>query len=147
MRISGTMWTVAALLVLAAAGAGGLYMRNGQELRRLQLQRQAQEAKLKARQAEAEEKAAEARREGFADVAVLWENIARIEALHRDVFMQAYNELQTQSLYKKEQPVVWRCINCGFVTLANEPWGVCPVCGKDRGWVEGQLQQKKLPSA
>ena len=63
MRISGTMWTVAALLVLAAAGAGGLYMRNGQELRRLQLQRQAQEAKLKARQAEAEEKAAEARRE------------------------------------------------------------------------------------
>ena len=91
--------------------------------------------------------AAEARREGFADAAVLWENIARIEALHRDVFMQAYNELQTQSLYKKEQPVVWRCINCGFVTLANEPWGVCPVCGKDRGWVEGQLQQKKLPSA
>lgn len=63
MRISGTMWTVAALLVLAAAGAGGLYMRNEQELRRLQLQRQAQEAKLKARQAEAEEKAAEARRE------------------------------------------------------------------------------------
>ena len=63
MRISGTMWTVAALLVLAAAGAGGLYVRNGQELRRLQLQRQAQEAKLKARQAEAEEKAAEARRE------------------------------------------------------------------------------------
>ena len=90
--------------------------------------------------------AAEARREGFADAAVLWENIARIEALHRDVFMQAYNELQTQSLYKKEQPAVWRCMNCGFVTLANEPWSVCPVCGKDRGWAEGQLQQKKLPS-
>ncbi len=91
--------------------------------------------------------AAEARREGFTDVAVLWENIARIEAVHRDVFMQAYNELQTQSLYKKEQPVVWRCMNCGYVTLANEPWSVCPVCSKDRGWVEGHLQEKKLPSA
>ncbi len=91
--------------------------------------------------------AAEARREGFSDVAVLWENIARIEALHRDSFMQAYNELQTQSLYKKEQPVVWRCMNCGYVTLANEPWSVCPVCSKDRGWVEGYVQQRKLPSA
>lgn len=101
-------------------------------------------------QAEAEQVypafAAEARREGFADVAVLWENIARIEAVHHDVFLQAYNELQTQRLYQKEQPTVWRCMNCGYVTLANEPWTVCPVCSKDRGWVEGYLNEQKLPS-
>ena len=29
-----------------------------------------------------------AREEGYADIASLWENIARIEAVHRDVFIQ-----------------------------------------------------------
>ena len=47
-----------------------------------------------------------AREEGYADVAALWENIARIEAAHRDVFLEGYNQMQTERLYQKEQPVL-----------------------------------------
>lgn len=50
-----------------------------------------------------------AREEGYADAAALWENIARIEAMHRDVFLESYNQMQTERLYRKERPIVWRC--------------------------------------
>ena len=82
--------------------------------------------------------------EGYADIASLWENIARIEAVHRDVFLESYEQMQTERLYKKEHPIVWRCLNCGFVMLSKEAFRVCPVCGKDRGWAEGDIQTRRL---
>ena len=85
-----------------------------------------------------------AREEGYADIASLWENIARIEAVHRDVFLESYEQMQTERLYKKEHPIVWRCLNCGFVMLSKEAFRVCPVCGKDRGWAEGDIQTRRL---
>ena len=85
-----------------------------------------------------------AREEGYADAAALWENIARIEAMHRDVFLESYNQMQTERLYRKERPIVWRCLNCGFVLLAKEAFRVCPVCGKDRGWAEGDIETRRL---
>lgn len=90
--------------------------------------------------------AAIAREEGYADVAVLWEQIAVVEGVHRDVFYQAYEQLQTGSLYKKDRPVVWRCLNCGHVIRANEPWKICPICSKEQGWVEGDILKKRLPN-
>ena len=85
-----------------------------------------------------------AREEGYADIASLWENVARIEAVHRDVFLESYEQMQTERLYKKERPIVWRCLNCGFVMLSKEAFRVCPVCGKDRGWAEGDIQTRRL---
>ena len=52
--------------------------------------------------------------------------------------------MQTERLYKKERPIVWRCLNCGFVMLSKEAFRVCPVCGKDRGWAEGDIQTRRL---
>ena len=69
---------------------------------------------------------------------------ARIEAVHRDVFLESYEQMQTERLYKKERPIVWRCLNCGFVMLSKEAFRVCPVCGKDRGWAEGDIQTRRL---
>lgn len=89
--------------------------------------------------------AAAARDEGFPDLAALWTKIAFVEGLHRDVFREAYSQMQTGTLYRKGQPIVWRCLNCGHIVLANEPWQVCPVCKKGRGWVEGDIPTRKLP--
>lgn len=91
--------------------------------------------------------AAAARDEGFPDLAALWTKIAFVEGLHRDVFREAYSQMQTGTLYRKGQPIVWRCLNCGHIVLANEPWQVCPVCKKGRGWVEGDIPTRRLPQA
>lgn len=86
-----------------------------------------------------------AREEGFTEAAALWENIAPIEGLHHNVFTEAYRQYTSGELYKKEQPTVWRCLNCGYVHEALEPWKVCPVCHKDTGWVEGCVDKKLMP--
>ena len=55
-----------------------------------------------------------AKREGFPDVARLFEQIATIEGLHHNVFQQAHSQLTGETLYHKPQPIVWRCLNCGY---------------------------------
>ncbi len=83
--------------------------------------------------------------EGFHDIAQLWKMIAVVESLHHNVFTEAHRQVKDGSLYKKEQPVVWRCLNCGSVRESLEPWAVCPICGKPMGWVEGFVDTHKIP--
>jgi rubrerythrin len=86
-----------------------------------------------------------AREEGYTDAAALWEAIAPIEGLHHNVFTEAHRQYTDGSLYRKDKPVVWRCLNCGYISEALEPWKVCPVCHKDTGWVEGYVDDKLAP--
>lgn len=83
--------------------------------------------------------------EGYHDIAQLWKMIAVVEGLHHNVFKEAHKQLKSGTLYKKEQPVVWRCLNCGGVREANMPWEVCPICGKTIGWMEGYVDDKLIP--
>ena len=83
-----------------------------------------------------------AREEGYPDAAALWENIAAIEGLHHQVFAEAKRQYTDGSLYRSQEPKVWRCLNCGYILEAAEPWKVCPVCHKDTGWVEGYVDHR-----
>ena len=89
--------------------------------------------------------AAIAQEEGYPEAAQLWKMIAVIEGLHHNVFQEAHFQLTSGTLYRKQQPVVWRCINCGYVYTGTEPWQVCPVCGKPHGWVEGYVDTHAIP--
>lgn len=85
-----------------------------------------------------------ARREGFADAARLWQQIARIEGVHHNTFNQMLEQLQNGTLRKKEQPITWRCLNCGYTYTSTSACDPCPVCGKDGAWQEGELNKKQL---
>lgn len=78
--------------------------------------------------------------EGFADAAQLWRQIAAIEGEHLAVFETAKQMLSDGSLYRRDAPVVWRCLNCGHTLEAVEPWRICPVCGRPMGWVESDVR-------
>ncbi|MCI8842891.1 MAG: rubrerythrin family protein [Oscillospiraceae bacterium] len=86
-----------------------------------------------------------AREEGYADAAKLWENIAAIEGLHHNIFLDAHKQYTDCTLYQKDKPVVWRCLNCGHIVEALEPWKVCPVCHKDMGWAMGYVDERQVP--
>lgn len=83
--------------------------------------------------------------EGYHDVAQLWKLIATIEGVHHRSFMQAYEQYQNGTLYKKETPTVWRCMNCGYTYSALEPHEKCPVCSKDKGWAMGYVDERTMP--
>ena len=54
-----------------------------------------------------------ARREGYKDAARLWMQIARIEGVHHGQFRCLEEQLLKGELTEKENPIRWRCLNCG----------------------------------
>lgn len=87
-----------------------------------------------------------AHREGFDEAARLWLQIARIEGVHHNAFQSLYEQLTTGKLTEKKKPIVWRCLNCGYTYEGIRACDPCPVCGKDAGWQEGELDRKNMLS-
>lgn len=72
--------------------------------------------------------AAVAREEGFNDVAATMVHIAVAEKYHEDRFNEYLNELKHGTFFKSEVPIVWRCLNCGYIHEGTEPPKMCPAC-------------------
>ena len=85
-----------------------------------------------------------ARREGFKDAALLWMQIARIEGLHHNQFQSLKEQLTGGTLTEKQEPIRWRCLNCGYTYEGIRACDPCPVCGKSAGWQEGELDRKNI---
>lgn len=69
-----------------------------------------------------------AREEGFPEVAAAMENIAVAEKYHEARFNEYLDELKNGTYFKSDAPIVWRCLNCGWVVESKEPPKVCPAC-------------------
>jgi rubrerythrin len=75
-----------------------------------------------------------AREEGFVEIAVVMENIAKAELYHEKRFEKLLHEVETSKLLAKNDLVVWKCTNCGFhITSKNAP-KTCPACGHAEGY-------------
>jgi rubrerythrin len=75
-----------------------------------------------------------AREEGFTNIAVAMENIAKAELYHEKRFEKLLQDVKTQKLLKKNDLVMWKCTNCGFhITSQNAP-KVCPACEHSEGY-------------
>lgn len=85
-----------------------------------------------------------ARREGFDEAARLWRLIATIEGVHHNTFRSLADRMAQNTLTGKDEPILWRCVNCGYTYESQQAAERCPVCGKGSGWQEGTLDQKKL---
>ncbi len=85
-----------------------------------------------------------ARREGFDDCARLWMQIARVEGVHHNTFRHLKEQLVSGTLTEKAEPILWRCLNCGYTYDSLRACDPCPVCGKEAGWQEGSLDTKQM---
>lgn len=85
-----------------------------------------------------------ARREGFADAARLWMQIARVEGNHHLQFQALAIQLDGGTLTEKPEPVHWRCLHCGYVYEGQRACDPCPICGKPAGWQQGQLDRSAM---
>ena len=76
--------------------------------------------------------AQEAEAEGNADAARLFRQIAKIEAHHRDRYKKLLEMVQAGTVYKREQPIKWKCSECGYIVEGTEPPPICPCCKHPR---------------
>jgi hypothetical protein len=81
--------------------------------------------------------------EGFDELSRLWKNIAVVEGLHYRIFMEAREQFINGTLYHKDKPTVWRCLNCGYIYTAEEPYAQCPGLQEGKRLGNGLCKSKK----
>ncbi|UQZ88898.1 rubrerythrin family protein [Deltaproteobacteria bacterium Smac51] len=69
-----------------------------------------------------------AEEEGFKEVADCMRHIANAEHYHERRFNEYVDELKNGTYFKSEAPIVWRCLNCGYIHEGKEPPKKCPAC-------------------
>lgn len=69
-----------------------------------------------------------ARQEGFEDIASHFEAIASIERHHKARFERYLKQVKEGIVWKREKPVKWRCLVCGYTYEGTEPPRECPAC-------------------
>jgi len=80
--------------------------------------------------------AAEARAEGFDDVARLFDGIGRIEKEHQERYKRLLANVQGDAVFVKGEAVRWQCRNCGFVLEGKQAPEMCPVCKHPKAYFE-----------
>jgi rubrerythrin len=76
--------------------------------------------------------AKEADEEGNKEAAALFRRIAEIEAHHRERYKKLLEMVENGTVFKREQPIKWKCGVCGYIREDTEPPAVCPCCKHPR---------------
>ncbi len=82
------------------------------------------------------ESAETARKEGFEEVAVQFEEIAEVEKQHERRYRALLKNIKEDTVFKKEAVVKWKCRNCGYVHEGKEAPEECPACAHPRAFYE-----------
>lgn len=80
--------------------------------------------------------AAEAREEGFEEIAQLFEKVGKIEANHEERYRRVLEKLEKGITFKSDGVAVWKCRNCGYIHIGNEAPKECPVCNHPQAYFE-----------
>jgi len=80
--------------------------------------------------------ASTAEKEGFADVALSFKNIAKVEAYHEKRYRKLLENVKNKKVFKKDKVIKWKCSNCGYVHEGTEAPNVCPACKHPQSYYE-----------
>jgi rubrerythrin len=77
-----------------------------------------------------------ARKEGFDEIAAVFEAIAVAEKQHEKRYLDLAANIEAGRVFKRDQTVTWRCRNCGYLHEGNEAPEECPACAHARAHFE-----------
>lgn len=80
--------------------------------------------------------AAVAEKEGFAEIASVFREIAKAETGHEKRYLALLKNVETGNVFKKTGPVKWRCRNCGYISEGTEAPTECPACAHPQAHYE-----------
>ena len=81
-----------------------------------------------------------AREEGFEEVAVQFEEIAKVETEHERRYLKLLANINEDKAFKRGKVVKGKCRNCGRVIEADEAPDECPTCKHPRAYFELKLE-------
>ncbi|MCF6240384.1 MAG: rubrerythrin family protein [Bacteroidales bacterium] len=77
-----------------------------------------------------------AEEEGFKDVALAFKMIAKVEKAHEERYKKLYSNLEEGKVFKKDDKIVWKCRNCGFLHEGTVAPKMCPACEHPQSYFE-----------
>ncbi|MBQ1876076.1 MAG: rubrerythrin family protein [Selenomonas sp.] len=77
-----------------------------------------------------------AREEGFTKIAALFEAVGKIEKEHEERYQLLLTNVEKDKVFKKDEKVIWQCLNCGYVCESPTAPQVCPVCAHPQSFFQ-----------
>lgn len=77
-----------------------------------------------------------ARKEGFPEIADVMTSIAVAEKYHEDRYNKLIANINAGKVFKKDETVIWRCRNCGYLHEGAEAPDLCPACAHPQAHYE-----------
>jgi len=77
-----------------------------------------------------------AREEGFEEIADLWDRVSVAERFHEKRYRDFAANIEAGRVFKREQKVVWRCRNCGYIHEGTQAPEKCPACLHPKAYFE-----------
>ncbi len=77
-----------------------------------------------------------ARDEGFPEIAAVFDAVAVAEKQHEKRYLGLLRNVEADTVFRKDTPVVWRCRNCGYLHEGTEAPEVCPACAHPQAHFE-----------
>lgn len=69
-----------------------------------------------------------AEEEGFMEAAKAFLSIASVEQHHADRFRMLADNVDGEAVFKKDEAVMWKCNNCGYIVEGTVAPEICPAC-------------------
>lgn len=77
-----------------------------------------------------------AEEEGFTNIASIFRAIAVAERQHEKRYQALRANIENGQVFRRDKPVVWRCLNCGYINEGTEAPEICPSCAHPQGYFE-----------
>lgn len=77
-----------------------------------------------------------AEEEGFDEIAKVYREIAEVEEAHEKRFLKLHENIENGTVFKKEEVVLWKCNNCGYIHEGISAPEICPACAHPQGYFE-----------
>ena len=77
-----------------------------------------------------------AEEEGYKDIANSWRLVAKVEKEHEKRFRKLYDNIKNMRVFKKDEVVFWKCLNCGYIHQGVEAPNTCPCCLHPQSYFE-----------
>jgi len=77
-----------------------------------------------------------ARKEGFSELASVFEAIAVAERHHEKRYLSLLKNIENNRVFKREPGAVWTCRNCGYQHNGAAAPDLCPACAHPQAYFE-----------
>ncbi|MPN41853.1 Rubrerythrin-1 [bioreactor metagenome] len=62
--------------------------------------------------------------------------ISKVEKFHEERYRKLLANIENGTVFKKAEPAMWKCANCGFILEAKEAPEKCPACVHPKSYFE-----------